>query len=271
VIPPAPPSNDPTPSSPPGEDVSGFFLAQTLVLIPALNESACVAETVRAWLDLGAAQVRVVDNGSDDGTAAVAVAAGAEAVFEPVRGYGAAAWRGLQDWPPQCSWVLFSSADGSDRLPASETPAWQRAVDRGADLVLGDRTALADARAQLKPAQRLGNWLCCLAIARGWGRRFRDLASLRLVRRAALDSMQLEDRGFGWNLEMQVRALELGLRLVELPVPYFPRLAGTSKISGSVGGTIQAGGAILRMLGHLWRLRRGREARMVHAFAPLHH
>jgi glycosyltransferase involved in cell wall biosynthesis len=238
------------------------FLRQTIVLIPALNEALCIRETVRNWLAVGVAGVRAVDNGSTDDTARLAAQAGAEVLSEPQRGYGAAAWRGLQNWPSECAWVLFSSADGSDRLPDFETEAWQRAVDSGAEIVLGDRTALASARSHLKPTQRLGNWLCCVAIGRGWDRRFRDMASLRLVRHAALDRMRLCDRGFGWNVEMQVRALELGLRIIELPVSYFPRRAGKSKISGSLTGTFRAGFGILKMLFHLRRLRLRRDARM---------
>ena len=232
------------------------FLRQTLVLTPALNEAACLAQTVRQWVELGVARVRVVDNGSWDDTALIAAEAGAEVLAEPQRGYGAAAWRGLQNWPTDCEWVLFSSADGSDRLSEDEAAAWQRAVDSGADLVLGDRTALPSARSQLKFAQRFGNWLCCALIACGWQRRFRDMASLRLVHHSALERMQLRDRSFGWNVEMQVRAIELGLRIVELPVNYFPRRAGQSKISGSLLGTFRAGRAILSMIAHLWRLRR---------------
>src|SRR6266487_4265447 len=92
------------------------FPARTAVVIPALNEAGCVGDTVRRWLALGVHGVRVVDNGSTDATASTARAAGAEVWTETRRGYGAAAWRGLQDWPAGCEWVLFSSADGSDRL-----------------------------------------------------------------------------------------------------------------------------------------------------------
>jgi glycosyltransferase involved in cell wall biosynthesis len=244
------------------------FLGETLVLIPALNEAESVSETVRAWLELGIARVRVVDNGSTDDTAGLAAAAGAEVRREPQRGYGAAAWRGLQDWPTDCRWVLFSSADGSDRLSLREAATWQQALDAGADLVLGDRTASRESRAQLKMAQRFGNWLCVVAIACGWGRRFREMGSLRLVRRAALERIQPKDRGFGWNLEMQVRALEHGLRLVELPVHYFPRRAGDSKISGNFLGTLRAGAGILRMLAQLWQFRCARQPRVSDALAP---
>jgi glycosyltransferase involved in cell wall biosynthesis len=241
------------------------FLQKTVVVIPALNEAECVTETVRAWLALGANRVRVVDNGGTDDTARVAAEAGAEVVRELQRGYGAAAWRGLQDWPHDCVWALFSSADGSDQLSLAEARAWQGAVDEGAELVMGDRTTLSSGRAHLKPTQRLGNWLCCALIHCGWHRRFRDMGSLRLISRTALDRMQLRDRGFGWNVEMQVRAIELRLRIVELPVDYLPRRAGESKISGSLIGTLRAGCGILKMVAYLWRLRRGRKTRPVHA------
>jgi glycosyltransferase involved in cell wall biosynthesis len=229
-----------------------MFLRRTLVLIPALNEAASISETIRCWQAVGASRIRVVDNGSVDSTTQQAAAAGAEVVAEPRRGYGAAVWRGLQNSPEDCEWILFSSADGSDRLSRDEVAACQQAVGAGADLVIGDRTSSR----HLKVTQRLGNWLCVMVIAAGWRRRFRDMGSLRLVHRSALDRMQLEDRGFGWNLEMQVRALELGMHVVEVPVQYYPRSGGQSKISGSLAGTIRAGFGIVRMLFYLYRLKR---------------
>ncbi len=251
------------PSRSPRSCTTAPFLGETLVVIPALDEAASVAATVRRWLALGASRVRVVDNGSADDTAIAARNAGAEVMIEPARGYGAAAWRGLQDWPADCRWVLFSSADGSDRLTADEATAWQAAVDGGADLVLGDRTVHPASRAQLKALQRLGNAVTCAALRLGWGRRFTDMASLRLVRHETMAAMRLQDRAFGWNVEMQVRALELGCQIVELPVGYHPRTAGGSKISGSWRGALRAGPGILAMLARLlwWRLGAGRRSR----------
>lgn len=236
------------------------FLPSTIVLIPALNEAPCIAATVQRWHALGAGRVRVVDNGSTDATSSLAHAAGAEVVSEPCRGYGAAAWCGLQNWPSDSDWVLFSSADGSDRLTPDDLPAWQGAVDAGADLVLGERTSLAAGCRHLKAVQRFGNWLTCGVIAAGWGRRFRDMASLRLVRHSALLAAQMQDRAFGWNVEMQVKAIKLGWRITELPVVYHPREAGQSKISGSLQGTMRAGFGILRTLTMVWRLHRSRRA-----------
>lgn len=229
--------------------------ARTAVVIPALNEEGCVGETVRRWLALGVGAVRVVDNGSTDGTASIARTAGAEVLPEPQRGYGAAVWRGLQDWPSACDWVLFSSADGSDRLSAEEVAAWSAAVEGGAELIIGDRVSWPASRRELKWVQRFGNRVTCEAIRFGWGRRFRDMGSLRLMRRDGLTALGLADRGFGWNVEMQVRAIEAGWKIVELPVTYFPRESGESKISGSWAGTWRAGRGIVRMLALLWMLR----------------
>ena len=227
-----------------------------MVLIPALNEAECIDATVRYWRARFVSLVRVVDNGSTDATAMRAGAAGAAVLAESRRGYGAACWTGLQAIPPAIEWILFSSADGSDQLADADVAAWQRAVDDGFDFILGDRFSTPESRRHLKWIQVLGNRLCCGLIYLGWGGRFKDMGSLRLIRRTSLDALRLEDRGFGWNIEMQVRALERGLRWVELPVPYHPRRAGRSKISGSVRGSIKAAWGMMNMIVRLW-WRRG--------------
>jgi glycosyltransferase involved in cell wall biosynthesis len=231
------------------------FAARCVVLIPALNERDCVGHTVRQWLEAGFRAVRVIDNGSTDGTAEVARAAGAEVVSEPARGYGAAAWRGLQDLPPGVGWVLFSSADGSDALDPAECRQWEEAsVD--ADLLLGDRSGSRDSLSAMNASQRLCTTLFRMVVQAGWGRSFGDVGSLRAVRIGVVPILRLADRGFGWNVEMQVRAVEAGLRIVELPVRFRPRRAGESKISGNPSGTIRAAWGILAMMFRLWRTRR---------------
>ncbi len=232
-------------------------MAQAVVVIPALNEELCIAATVRHWRERGAGLVRVVDNGSTDGTTAVAKAAGAEVVSEPQRGYGAAAWRGTRELPVGIDWIVFSSADGSDRFDDGAAQGFQAAVLAGADLILGERVTRADSRRWLSPTQRFGNALCCWLIALGWGRRFRDMASLRAIRREVFEALALEDRAFGWNVEMQVRALEQRRQIAEVPVPFFPRAAGDSKISGNLRGILRAGWGILTMVGRQY-LRRWR-------------
>jgi glycosyltransferase involved in cell wall biosynthesis len=235
---------------------SARFLRSTLVIVPALNEAECVAQVVRYWLDQEAACVRVVDNGSNDATAAMARNAGAEVVSEPKRGYGAAAWRGLQDMPTGIEWVLFSSADGSDQLESVAAAAFQSAVDGGADFVLGERVSTPDSQRHLTALQRFGNRLCCRLLLLGWGCTFRDMASLRLIRRGMFPRLGLADRGFGWNVEMQVRAVEEGLRIVEVPVTYHPRLAGTPKISGNPLGAARAAWGMIRIILRLYQRHR---------------
>lgn len=230
-------------------------LSDTVIVIPALNEESCVAETVARWQSLGPLEIRVVDNASTDATAAKATVAGATVLHESRRGYGAAAWQGVQQLPAACAWVLICSADGSDRLDAEEFRLWRRHAANGADLIAGDRVSRVESRDHLKAAQSFGNWLCCFLIRLGWGQTFRDMGSLRWIRRDALEQLNLQDRGFGWNVEMQVRAIEQGMRIVEIPVAYFPRTAGTSKISGNLLGTVRAGVGILRMFGRLNRTR----------------
>ncbi len=227
------------------------FLSRTVVVIPALNEAPCVAATVLYWRMRGAALVRVVDNGSTDGTAQQAEDAGADVIREPHRGYGAAAWAGTRGLPASIEWIIFSSADGSDRLDDDGAAAFQREIDRGAVLVLGERVTRWASRARLTPTQRFGNRLCCALIALGWGRRFADMASLRAIRCDAFDALALRDRAFGWNVEMQVRALEHGLRIAEVPVEFHPRVAGQSKISGNTAGIFRAGWGILAMVAKL--------------------
>jgi hypothetical protein len=107
----------------------------------------------------------------------------------------------------------------------------------------------------MTPAQRWGNRLATGLIAIGWGHRYRDLGPFRLIRRSAFEAMAIQDRGFGWTIEMQVKALELGLRIHEVPVPYYPRRGGTSKISGQLLASIQAGFVIVSTIVKLFLKR----------------
>ncbi|MDX2080596.1 MAG: glycosyltransferase [Terrimicrobiaceae bacterium] len=233
---------------------SGEVLRRTIAVIPARNEDGHVGHVVRELLAAGVSRVRVVNNGSTDATAAAARAAGAEVIDESRPGYGQACWTGTRDLPADVEWILFCDADGSDDLAA--LPEFVAAAETN-DLVLGDRMATADGRAVMSPAQRFGNWLAPALLRLTYGRRFRDLGPMRLVRRDAFDRMEMRDRGFGWTVEMQARACELGLRTREIPVRYFKRRAGVSKISGNLRGTFLAGTIILSTLGRFFLARHG--------------
>lgn len=228
------------------------------VILPARNEAAALpavfAEIPRALVH----DIIVVDNGSTDDTAAVARRLGARVVREPVPGYGRACLAGLRALPPAADTVVFLDADHSDDpgdLPALLAPL----VDGRADLVIGARTRDAAARRALTPQQRIGNALACWLIARRWGVCFTDLGPFRAIQRTALERLGVQDRGFGWTVEMQVKAVQHGLRVVEVPVRYRPRI-GRSKISGTLRGAVLAGTTILWTIARLaWRQQGGHE------------
>jgi len=220
--------------------------AEVALIIPARNEELSLP-TVLQRVPAEVSRVVVVDNGSTDATAAVARAHGAEVVYEPLPGYGSACLAGiaaLAGKPPIV--VAFADADGSDgveNLTALLTPLLSGAVD----LALARRVTVAS-RA-LSPQQRFGNWLATRLIRLIWDHDYQDLGPLRAITWPALAELQMEDRNFGWTVEMQIRAVKEGLRVVEMPLPYHVRIAGESKISRTLSGVVRAGTKILWVIG----------------------
>lgn len=225
----------------------GDFASRTLVIIPAHNEEECVAGVVRRLRKRGFTRVRVVNNASTDRTGERAMEAGAEVLSHPRAGYGLACWLGGEWVQPEVEWLLYCNADASDDLEALDRFA---ELAPGHDLILGCRTRPEDRQAMTRP-QRFGNWLAPFLIRLFWRHRFHDLGPQRAIRLEAYRRIAMRDRGFGWTVEMQVRAVEEGLRIAEIPVRSFPRPAGKSKISGTLRGCILAGSIILRTIGFL--------------------
>ena len=187
----------------------------------------------------------VADNGSTDDTAAVARARGAIVVAEPERGYGAASLAALAALPAEAEIVVWMQADLSeDPSQAAELMAPIRAGE--ADLVIGSRTLGTAAKGALLPHQQFGNRLACFLIRMFWGHRYTDLGPFRAIRRDALDRMRMADRNYGWTIEMQIKAVRMGLRVVEIPVRYGVRVAGENKVSGNWRASARAGWIILR-------------------------
>ncbi len=228
---------------------SPLDLAKVLVVIPAYNEERTVADVVRRLRGQGLVNIRVVDNASDDGTAEEAVRASAEVVAEPRRGYGSACRTGYKSVPSSIEWILFCDADGSDDID-NLTDLFNCAPD--ADFILGNRRSGLEGRRVMTPAQNHGNGLAVFLIRLGWGFRYADLGPLRLIRRESLEALNMRDRNYGWTVEMQIRAVECGLRIREIPVGYFPRRGGRSKISGTLSGTVKAGTKILWIVFQLY-------------------
>jgi glycosyltransferase involved in cell wall biosynthesis len=227
-------------------------------IIPARNEADCIAAVIRALLAQRTpdghrlCEVIVADNGSTDATARIARDAGARVVTVPQRGYGRACWEAVQ--ASHGGVLLFVDGDGA--ADPRDAPDLLREIERGADLVIGIRTA-PDAGA-MTVTQRFGNALAC-ALMRGlWRMPAVDLGPHRAIRREAFDALDLQDRSFGWTVEMQVRAHVLGLRVSQRPVRWHARAGGVSKISGTLRGVLGAGCGIVGMIVRLWWRERHR-------------
>jgi len=233
----------------PKNDVcEGNALCLVDVIIPALNEEESLPMVLR---DLPKVRnIYVIDNGSKDATARVAVELGAIVVEQPKRGYGAACLKGLEAIQkrsligvPTPEIVVFLDADYSDH-PEMLTDLIEPIASAEAEFVLGSRL-LGEREPGAMPLQSVyGNKLACLLMRLFFGIRYSDLGPFRAIKYSDLCGLEMSDENFGWTIEMQIKAARANLRIKEIPVPYRKRI-GVSKISGTVSGTIKAGYKIL--------------------------
>jgi len=236
--------------------------ARVGLVIPAFDEERALplvlAELPRGRVD----RLVVVDNGSRDRTGELARAAGAEVVREERRGYGQACLAGiarLRSAGPDGAAplgagdvVAFLDADHSD-FP-EELPLVVGPVLAGeAELVIGSRILGGADLSALLPQAWFGNRLACLLMRLFFGARYTDLGPFRAISFEALERLAMRDTGFGWTVEMQLKARSLGLAVREVPVRYRQRI-GESKITGTLSGTLRAGWKILGWI-IVWRLR----------------
>lgn len=220
----------------------GHFIS---AIIPALNEERSIA-LVLADLPAEIDEVVVCDNGSVDKTAAVALSAGARVVTESERGYGAACLKAAEALNPKTDVIVYLDADYSD-YPEQALSLLGPLVNGEADLVIGSRMIEPESRAALPPVARFGNWLATSLMRRLWKTDFSDLGPFRAIRYESYRALDMRDRDFGWTVEMQIRAAKLGLRTTEIAVSYRERI-GSSKISGTIRGSIRAGTKILYLI-----------------------
>jgi len=223
------------------------------VIIPVFNERESlplvVADIPRDRVD----EILVVDNGSTDETGSVARGLPVRLVREDRRGYGSACLAGiaaLEAAPPDI--VVFLDGDYSDH--PEEMPLLLEAIAKGGDLAIGSRMLGSREPGALLPQARFGNLLACSLIRLLYRHRFTDLGPFRAIRWDALERLRMEDRDFGWTVEMQIKAVRNGLAIVEVPVSYRRRV-GVSKITGTVSGTVRAGAKILWTIARYSRVR----------------
>lgn len=220
-------------------------------MIPALDEAASIPAVLADLDRLQGLRVVVIDNGSTDGTGEVARSLGVEVVREERRGYGTAVLAGMRllaPDPPEVVVILDADhADDPGRIPDLVGPI----LEGRYDLVLTDRTLTAEPHA-LTTVQVVGNRFAVYLIGLQTGRHYRDMGPFRAIRWSSLVALGMQDPTWGWNVEMQMKAVHHGLRVLELPLPYRRRRAGRSKISGSLRGALRAGARILQAV-HRYR------------------
>jgi glycosyltransferase involved in cell wall biosynthesis len=215
------------------------------VVIPTHNEAKAIA---RVLADLPAhlvTEVIVVDSNSNDGTPEIATKCGARVVQEPRRGYGQACLTGLAraDSPDV---VVFLDGDYSDR--PSELPLLLDPILQGrADITIGSRLRHPQIPAAMPRHQAFGNRLATGLIRRLYRLEISDLGPFRAGRVEVLRTLTLEETTYGWAVEMILKGALAGFRVIEVPVSYYPRI-GTSKISGTVKGTVGAAWYIFSLI-----------------------
>lgn len=229
------------------------MLARVAVVIPTWNERDAIGPVVREVLDQGVGEVIVADGGSTDGTADRARAAGAR-VVDAGRGYGRACALGAAAASSGCDVIAFMDGDGADcadqlgRLAGPVLAGTQ-------DFTIASRT-----RGQREPGSMHWHQVLAGALAERlmgalYGVRYTDMCAFRVIRRDALVRLGMAEMTYGWNVEMQMKAARARLRILELPVPYRRRAAGSSKVAGSLLGTLRASGKIVSTFARVAAMR----------------
>lgn len=214
------------------------------VVIPAFNEDKSILRVLEDIPGDLVEEIVVVNNNSTDQTASIAAAAGATVLHEPRRGYGSACLTGVSYVLARgYQVVVFLDADYSDH-PEEMTALVEAITLGGNDLVIGSRATGEQEPGAMLPQAIFGNWLATRLMRMIWGARFTDLGPFRGITADALRRIGMRDTNYGWTIEMQIKAVRLGLRYTEIPVAYRRRI-GVSKITGTLGGSLKAGWKIL--------------------------
>jgi len=215
------------------------------VIIPAIDEEESIAKVITEIPKL-VSEIIVVDNGSVDNTVKNAEEVGATVLSETNKGYGNACLKALDyiaNSSPKPDIIVFLDGDYSD-YPSEMTKILDPIINNKADFVVGARIANYREKGSMTLPQIFGNWLATFLMRLLFNSRFTDLGPFRAIRYDKLLNLKMEDKTFGWTVEMQLKALKQKILYEEIPVHYKKRI-GTSKVSGTIKGAIFAGIKIL--------------------------
>jgi glycosyltransferase involved in cell wall biosynthesis len=217
-------------------------------IIPVLNEEGAIGATLRRLPRGVVERAIVVDGGSTDGTVAEALACGAEVIHERRRGYGRACLTGAERAAERGAEIaLFMDGDGADAVEEAARILAPIAAGE-ADFVLATRSRGTRAPGSMGWHQLLAGEAIGLALGALTGTRYTDMCAFRALRLRDLQRLGMREMTYGWNLEMQILAPRAGLRVREVSLPYFRRVAGRSKVAGNLRGSITAGTRIVATL-----------------------
>ena len=225
-------------------------MKEILVIIPAFNEAQSIGQVISEIPDL-VSEIIVVNNNSTDNTAAVASAAGATVLFEERMGYGYACLKGInyagkRSKTPQI--IVFMDGDYSD-FPEDLHKVIKPILAGEVDFVIGARDKALREEGSMTPQQVFGNWLATFLMKLMFKAKFSDLGPFRAIRYEQLIALEMEDKTYGWTVEMQLKVLKKKIGYTEVPVRYKKRI-GISKVSGTVKGSIFAG---IKILGWIFK------------------
>lgn len=215
------------------------------VIIPAYNEEASICKVIRDIPSI-VTEIIVVNNNSSDNTAATAAAAGAKVLSETRSGYGYACLKGMEyiavkNVPTDI--IVFLDGDYSD-YPEELEKVIAPILEDDIDFVVGARVKRLREKGAMTPQQQFGNWLASFLMKLFYKSSFTDLGPFRAIKYEKLLQLNMEDKTYGWTVEMQLKVLKQKFTYIEVPVKYRNRI-GVSKVSGTVKGTVMAGVKII--------------------------
>jgi glycosyltransferase involved in cell wall biosynthesis len=225
-------------------------MSQIKVIIPAHNEEKAIAHVIKE-IPNSVSEIIIISNNSTDNTIKVATAAGATVLSENRKGYGYACLKGMeyisnQEIKPDI--VVFLDGDYSD-YPDELTQLIAPILENNIDFVVGSRVAHLRERNSMTPQQIFGNWLATTLMKIFFKATFTDLGPFRAIKYNKLLALNMEDKTYGWTVEMQLKVLKHKMSYVEIPVRYKNRI-GVSKVSGTVKGSVMAG---IKIIGWIFK------------------